>query len=64
VEALKHGFAVRTALGDPGTPAAPFPGAAAISAAAADLTSDAFISRMRAMTQDDGVLPSDAYGGR
>ncbi|KAF8065580.1 GGT2 [Scenedesmus sp. PABB004] len=64
VEAMKHGFAVRTALGDPGTPAAPFPHADRIAAAAADLLDARFAASLRAATRDDGVLPDEAYGGR
>jgi gamma-glutamyltranspeptidase len=64
VEAMKHGFAVRTALGDPGTPKQPFPHAAAITAAVKDLLDDAFVDKLRAATKDDGVLPDTEYGGR
>jgi hypothetical protein len=61
---MKHGFAVRTALGDPGTAEQPFPHAGAINAAVADLLADAFVDKLRAATKDDGVLPDTEYGGR
>jgi gamma-glutamyltranspeptidase len=64
VEAMKHGFAIRTALGDPGTPQQPFPHAAAINAAVQDLLDDAFVKKLRAATRDDSVLPDTEYGGR
>lgn len=61
---MKHGFAVRTALGDPGSPQQPFPEAASIQAAVGDLLSDGFVDALRAKTQDDDVLPDNQYGGR
>eukprot|EP00878_Enallax_costatus_P018979 GHUV01020007.1.p1 GENE.GHUV01020007.1~~GHUV01020007.1.p1 ORF type:complete len:457 (+),score=130.97 GHUV01020007.1:1014-2384(+) len=64
VEAMKHGFAVRTALGDPGTPEQPFDHADSINAAVADLLSDDFVAQLRAMTRDNGVIAGDLYGGR
>ncbi|WIA36576.1 hypothetical protein OEZ86_007868 [Tetradesmus obliquus] len=64
VEAMKHGFAIRTALGDPGTAERPFPHADAINAAVRDLLDDSFVEKLRAATRDDGVLPDDEYGGR
>lgn len=64
VEAMKHGFAIRTALGDPGTPQQPFPHAAAVNAAVQDLLDDAFVEKLRAATKDNGVLPDTEYGGR
>lgn len=64
VEAMKHGFAIRTALGDPGTPDKPYPHADSINAAVADLLSDDFINKLRGITKDNDVLPDTAYGGR
>lgn len=61
---MKHGFAVRTALGDPGTPADPSPHASSIWAATKDLLSDAFVTQMRGVTSDTGVLDSKQYGGK
>ena len=64
VEAFKHGFAVRTALGDPGNQQRPFPEAGKIRAAARDLLNDTFVDYLRALTSDDTVLRDTAYGGR
>eukprot|EP00879_Flechtneria_rotunda_P013855 GHRR01014471.1.p1 GENE.GHRR01014471.1~~GHRR01014471.1.p1 ORF type:complete len:716 (+),score=228.03 GHRR01014471.1:397-2544(+) len=64
VEAMKHGFAIRTALGDPGPSKKPFEHASAINAAVADLLSDTFVDKLRMQTLDDGVLPDEQYGGR
>lgn len=64
VEAFKHGFAVRTALGDPGTPQQPFKAAKAIHAAVQDLLDDSFVTHMRRITSDDTVLRDTVYGGR
>lgn len=61
---MKHGFAVRTALGDPGTEDHPFPEANKILAATRDLLNDTFVGYLRAITSDDGVLQDTAYGGR
>jgi hypothetical protein len=64
VEAFKHGFAVRTALGDPGTQQRPFPAAAKVHAATRDLLNDTFVDYLRALTSDDTVLQDTMYGGR
>jgi hypothetical protein len=64
VEAMKHGFAIRTALGDPGTPDLPFKWADSINAAVSDLLNDSFIDILRSSTKDDDVLPDTEYGGR
>lgn len=64
VEAMKHGFAVRTALGDPGAPEQPFEHADSINAAVADLLSDEFVASLRKLTQDNGVIADEVYGGR
>lgn len=64
VEAFKHGFAMRTALGDPGPDDKPLPGAARIHAAVRDMLNDTFIDTLRAATKDDAVLPAVAYGGK
>lgn len=64
VEALKHGFAVRTALGDPGSKAQPYATAHRITAAVSDLLNDTFIDQLRAATHDDTVLEDTAYGGK
>lgn len=64
IEAQKHGFAVRTALGDPGTADAPFEMRDEILAAVSDLINDTFIDSLRSLTSDDGVLPPTSYGGR
>lgn len=64
VEAFKHGFAVRTALGDPGTKQRPFPESDKIHAAVRDLLSDTFVDHLRALTSDDTVLQDLSYGGR
>lgn len=60
---MKHGFAVRTALGDPGTPGAPTQLADSINAATRDLLDDGFVAQLRGMTRDDAVLPPEQYGG-
>jgi gamma-glutamyltranspeptidase/glutathione hydrolase/leukotriene-C4 hydrolase len=64
-EALKHGFAARTALGD-GAFAGLDPGDAAdIAAAASDLAGSApYCDALRLLTRDQGVLPAAEYGGR
>eukprot|EP00775_Hariotina_reticulata_P002395 gene2395-2699_t len=64
VEAMKHGFAIRTALGDPGTPELPFKWASSINAAVSDLLNDTFIDLLRSSTTDDDVMPDTEYGGR
>jgi hypothetical protein len=64
VEALKHGFAVRTALGDPGTKEQPFSESDKIQLAVQDLLNDTFVNHLRALTSDDTVLQDLAYGGR
>lgn len=64
VEAMKHGFAVRTALGDPGTSEAPFEHADSIHAAVSDLLSNEFVSQLKRITLDNGVIADDKYGGR
>lgn len=61
---MKHGFAVRTALGDPGTQERPFPEARKIHAAVRDLLNDTFVDYLRALTSDDTVLRDSVYGGR
>lgn len=61
---MKHGFAVRTALGDPGTEEHPFPAAHKIHAATRDLLNGTFVEYLRAITSDDGVLQDTIYGGR
>jgi hypothetical protein len=63
-EAFKHGFAVRTALGDPGTPEGPFKASKAIHAAVRDLLDDSFVTHLRSITSDDSVLRDTVYGGR
>ncbi len=45
IEAQKHAFAIRTALGDPGTPDRPFAFKDEIWAAVGDLLNDEFIER-------------------
>ena len=60
-EALKHAFAMRAALGDPGPPAAPF---LDLSRPLADMLNSSYVDALRAATRDDGVLPLGAYGGR
>ena len=71
IEAMKHGFAVRAALGDPGGAKGGgggrrrrSPYADQILAAARDLLDDDFIDTLRAATRDGGVLAPEAYGGR
>ena len=61
---MKHGFAVRTALGDPGTKTAPSEHAASINDALSDLLNDEFIEELRSKTKDDSVLDDDQYGGK
>jgi len=61
---MKHGFAVRTALGDPGSQLQPYESADAIAAAVGDLLDDAFVDKLRSATRDDTVLDDRAYGGR
>lgn len=64
VECLKHGFAVRTALGDPGTAEHPSEHAGSIKAALTDLLDDSFIEGLKAKTKDDWVLDQEEYGGK
>ncbi|KAI8464305.1 MAG: gamma-glutamyltranspeptidase [Monoraphidium minutum] len=64
IEAQKHGFAVRTALGDPGPEGAPFAHADEIWAATRDLLDAGFTDSLRAATRDGRVLAPEAYGGR
>ncbi|PRW56746.1 gamma-glutamyltranspeptidase 1-like [Chlorella sorokiniana] len=60
-EALKHAFALRMSLGDPGpTPELPFVDLSAILSA---LNSSDFIDSLRSSISDSGTLPFSAYGG-
>jgi len=64
-EALKHGFAARTALGDGAFAGLARADAEDIAAAASDLASNAsYCSELRAETRDGGVLAATRYGGR
>ncbi|MEW5317524.1 MAG: hypothetical protein WDW38_008812 [Sanguina aurantia] len=61
VESMKHGFAVRMALGDPGTPAQPFWN---VTSVLADMYSPAFVDSLRASINNSGVLQQGQYGGK
>lgn len=62
VEALKHAFALRMSLGDPGPDAAaPFVDMGAV---LADMGSSGFADQLRASIDDAAVLPLERYGGR
>ncbi|GLC51597.1 hypothetical protein PLESTB_000519700 [Pleodorina starrii] len=61
VEAMKHAFAVRNALGDPGTPAMPYTDVAAV---LADIANASFAQQLRSLINDSAVLPHSMYGGR
>lgn len=61
---MKHGFVMRTALGDPGPADNPNNMAPQIQEVLSDLLDDAYISQLRAMTKDNSVLPSSRYGGK
>jgi len=60
VEAMKHAFAMRMGLGDPGTPEQPFWDDTQIMA---DMLSLEFNADLAALTNDSRVLDSVAYGG-
>ncbi|GIL61114.1 hypothetical protein Vafri_15488 [Volvox africanus] len=61
VEAMKHAFAVRNALGDPGTPSRPFTDVAAV---LKDISNGSFADYLRSLINDSSVLPLKMYGGR
>ncbi|PNW69930.1 hypothetical protein CHLRE_17g698650v5 [Chlamydomonas reinhardtii] len=68
VEAMKHAFAVRMALGDPGPdPAAPPPPGSPyvdVREVMADIADPAFAAELRAAINDSSVLDLANYGGR
>ncbi|EFJ49961.1 hypothetical protein VOLCADRAFT_30482, partial [Volvox carteri f. nagariensis] len=61
VEAMKHAFAVRNALGDPGTQTRPYTD---VSAVLSDIADPSFAERLRSLINDSSVLPQTMYGGR
>ncbi|KAL6756604.1 gamma-glutamyltranspeptidase-domain-containing protein [Haematococcus lacustris] len=60
VEALKHAFALRLWLGDPGTPARPHTN---VTQVLSSLLDPAFATTLRDTIRDDAVLAPEAYGG-
>ncbi|KAG2494187.1 hypothetical protein HYH03_007545 [Edaphochlamys debaryana] len=63
VEAFKHAFAVRSAMGDPGPPGAANP-FVDVGGVLGDVADPAFVDQLRAAINDSSVLPLSAYGGK
>ncbi|KAL4420110.1 hypothetical protein ABPG77_000591 [Micractinium sp. CCAP 211/92] len=62
VEAMKHAFALRMNLGDPGPNASnPFVN---LSPILGDLADSVFLASLRSAIHDNGTLPLNEYGGR
>lgn len=59
VEAMKHAFAIRLSMGDPGTPARPFWDNSAV---LKDIANPAFIESLRAKINDSYVLNVSSFG--
>ena len=58
VEAMKHAFAIRMSLSDPG-----FPSKTNVSQVVQDLVYNDYMETLRQTTKDDDVLPLSQYGG-
>ncbi|GAX84299.1 hypothetical protein CEUSTIGMA_g11721.t1 [Chlamydomonas eustigma] len=61
VESMKHIYAVRTSMGDPGTPEHPFRN---MSELLSDMMDSEFSKRLRESVHDDRVLDASEYGGQ